>query len=335
MSTRILLLGLILFGSLPLSAIAQTDGDESFASSTNNEDASDLWYEIEPIMGRIDVGDFVVGPGRTEVEIQPGQTLVQYVTVTNRISDERSFQLQIEDITGTADGSAAVRVLEGERGPYSVQDYMSFPEEAITLKLGERARIPVTISVPEDAEPGGYYGSVLVSTIRTGQSAAGAPRNPIIARVGSHFFITVPGEQLTDGSLIDLSITPTQLWHESGPISFALAYENTGSIHVNPYGELRIYNTFGSEVGYQALEPWFVLPKSIRTREVDWNREFLFGRYVAEAAINRGYEDIIDTRSVVFWVLPWRFLLIVAVSICLITFLLRLFFKTFEFKRRG
>ena len=39
------------------------------------------------------------------------------------------------------------------------------------LELGERARIPVTITVPADAEPGGHYGSVFISTIRKGETA--------------------------------------------------------------------------------------------------------------------------------------------------------------------
>ena len=51
------------------------------------------WFESERISGSIDVGDFVVGPGRTEIAIEPGETVVQIVTVTNRISDDRTFRL--------------------------------------------------------------------------------------------------------------------------------------------------------------------------------------------------------------------------------------------------
>lgn len=325
----ILYLSVVTVGLLPLTSFAQNE-----ATSTPVT-AEETWYEVERLIGRVDVGDFVVGPGRTEIELEPGESAIQYITVANRISDDRTFLIQVEDITGTTDGSSALRVLDGERGPYSVRDYITFPEDTITLGLGERARVPVRITVPADAEPGGYYGSVLISTIRNGSSDGNTPSNPIIARVGSHFFVTVPGEQLESGSLTDISTLPSQWWYESGPITFALAYENTGSVHVNPYGELRIRNIFGSEVGYQVLDPWFVLPQSVRSREVTWSQEFLFGRYVATAEINRGYDDIVDTQSVVFWVLPWRFLAIIAASVFVIAFLVRLFFKTFEFKRKS
>lgn len=324
-----LVLAALLFTISPLLTQAQ-DRVEA------KDEVDSSWYEIENISGRKDVGDFVVGPGRSEIEVQPGQSVTQYITVTNRISDNREFRLEVEDIAGTQNGSAAVRVLnEGEQSPYSIRDYITFAEDTFTLDLGERAKIPVTIDIPASAEPGGYYGSVLVSTVRSGQSPDGASRNPIIARVGSYFFVTVPGERLQSGSFFDLSVLPTQWWYESGPITLALVYENSGSVHVNPYGELRIYNTFGSEVGYQEIDPWFVLPTSIRSREVEWSREFLFGRYVAEASINRGYDDIIDTQSVAFWVLPWRFLAIVALSTFLIGFLIRLFFSSFELSRKS
>lgn len=326
---------LLLFLVTPFFVAAESTTTPAVATTTSETVTEEPWYKLERITGNIDVGDFVVGPGRTEVSLKPGETVVREVSITNRISEARKFKLQIEDISGTADGSAAMQVIEGERGPYSIRDYISFPENEFTLNLGERARIPVTITVPGDAEPGGFYGSVLVSTVRLGSDGESvAPRNPIIARVGSHFFLTVEGEQNVGGKTFDITTLPSQWWYESGPITFGVAYENTGSIHVNPYGELSIKNFFGEEVGYVEMDPWFVLPQSIRTREIVWNREFLFGRYTAVATVNRGYDDILDEVQVTFWVLPWKLLALLFGGVFVIIFTLRLFFKTFEFKRK-
>lgn len=317
-------------------AYAQTALDQVTTTSTDLVTVPDTdWYEVEKIFGRVDVGDFVVGPGRTEIALQPGETVTRELFVTNRISERRTFKLSVEDIRGTADGSAALQVVEGERGPYSVRDYISFPEDAITLDLGERARIPVTISVPADAEPGGFYGSILVSTIRLGSDGSEvAPRNPIIARVGSHFFLTIAGDVTTSGQTLGLNTLPSQYWYESGPLTFGISYENNGSIHLNPYGELSVTNFMGEEVGYVELDPWFVLPQSIRTREIKWDRDFLFGRYTARATVNRGYDDILEEVQVTFWVLPWKLLALLFGTVFLVTMLFRLFFKNFEFKRR-
>ena len=294
------------------------------------------WYRSEQISGNIQVGDFVVGPGLAELEVSPGETIVAEISVTNRIEDNKTFKIEVEDITGSADGSKSVSLTGDERGPYSLRDYISFPNDTFTLDLGERARIPVTITVPTDAEPGGFYGSVLISTDRIADTAPGevVPRSPIIARVGSLFFVTVRGEIERSGKVLDITTLNDSLWYEEGPIDLAISYENTGSVHLNPYGELSITNMFGEQVGYVELEPWFVLPKSIRLREITWDREFLLGRYTVTAKINRGYDNVIDEVSTTFWVLPWKIVLGTFVGIFLIIFIIRTFFKTFEFKRK-
>jgi len=325
------------------SAIAE-EVEVSLAASTTAEavlsaDVStdeEIWYKSERISGNIDVGDFVVGPGRTEIEVRPGETVIQEVTVTNRISAGRTFMLEVEDITGSNDGSSAVSLTGASRGPYSIRDYIKFQENSFVLDLGERVRIPVVISVPPDAEPGGYYGSVLVSTIQpTGVGADAAPRSPIIARVGSLFFLRVLGEAETEGETISISLINDKLVHESGPMELGILYENTGSVHVNPYGALSITNIFGEEVGFVELEPWFVLPSSLRVREVTWDREFLLGRYEVTAKINRGYEDVVDEVTVSFWVLPWKIVGGVFLVLFIIIFSMRAFFRKFEFKRKG
>jgi hypothetical protein len=308
------------------------------AVSSNAPVPTSPWFRVEKLTGdSIQQGDFVVGPGRAEIEVKPGQTIVYEISVANRIDDNRVFNLEVEDVAGSADGSRSVQLLGEERGPYTVKDYITFPEKSFTLDLGDRARIPVTISLPPDAEPGGYYGSVLVSTVKGAERSEvgeSTTESPIVARISTLFFITVPGDIKKSGEMKELSLINKPWWYEKGPIDFNILYENTGSIHLNPYGEIRIKNIFDEEVGFMELEPWFVLPKSLRSKEVKWDREMLLGRYVATAYINRGYDDVVDEKSVVFWVLPWKLMVGTFVGIFIILFLIRLFFRTFEFKKK-
>jgi hypothetical protein len=313
---------------------ASTSSSTTAASSTSQPEVAPSWYKIERIEGVLDVGDFVVGPGRAEVSVAPGETIVQEITITNRISDKRTFKLEVDDITGSADGSSAVSLTDGERGPYSLRDYISFPQDTITLNTGDRARIPVTITIPPDAEPGGLYGSVLVSTDRTPEGDTGGSRSPVIARIGSLFFVIVEGEVERDGQTKSISTVDGNMWYEEGPLELSILYENTGSVHVNPYGEISVTNMFGEQVGFIELEPWFVLPKSLRTRDITWDREFLLGRYTVTAKINRGYDDVVDEVTTTFWVLPWKIVAGTFAILFIIIFSIRAFFRTFEFKRK-
>ncbi len=290
---------------------------------------------LEQIPGTdVQLGDFVVGPGKVEVEVRPGQTVYREVTVTNRIDDNRTFEFYIEDMSGSADGTEAAVLLGDQNGPYSLRDFVSVPSETVTLGLGQRARVPVRISMPENAEPGGYYGAVLVSTVQKNSAGETMVQSPVVARIGTLFFITVPGAAERSGDLLEFSTQNDQRWFQQGPVTFHIAYENTGSVHQNPYGELRITNLFGQEVGYVALDPWFVLPKSVRTREVTWDSELLLGRYKVEATINRGYNDVTDIASLHIWVIPWQLLTTVFVVLFVIIFVFRWFFSKFELKRK-
>ncbi len=290
-------------------------------------------YVIETIPGQDVFGDFVAGPGKVEIEVKPGESVTRNITVTNRMGDTRFFNLDVEDFTGSSDIETPVVLLGDEKGPYSLKDYISFPEKTFELKHGQRAVIPVTISVPTDAQPGALYGSVLSSTAsKPGQN--GGAKNSIIARIGTLFFVTVPGAVDHAGSLKEFSTKDSQQIFGSGPISFRLLYENKGNVYVNPYGEIRIKNFFGKEVKNVEVEPWFAMPNSLRSREVEWKSSFLVGKYTAVASINRGYDNIVDTMEFSFWVIPVKLLVLVVVGIALFLLALRFVVTRFEIRKK-
>lgn len=283
-------------------------------------------------------GDFVVGPGKIDLTIKPGESKTIEMIVSNRTGERKIFNLTMEDATGSQDPASAIVLLGSDRGPYSMRDYVSVPHTSFELGHNERARIPVTVTVPLDAEPGGLYGSVLVDTValesKMGNTGGTVPQSAIIARIGTLFFITIPGDIDTSGTLKNFATVPEKKFFQESPINFGILFENTGSIHLLPYGELRIKNMFDEEVGVVQLDPWFVLPKSIRLREVSWVREFLFGRYTATIYVNRGYENAVDEMSYSFWVLPWKIMLAGFGGVFIVLFIIRAFFRSFEFKRK-
>ena len=156
-------------------------------------------YATEKLPDATVYNDFVVGPGKYQVEMKPGESKIVNMIVTNRLGKEKTFQVQTEDFKGTRDPEKPVTLLDGERGPYSLRDYLSMASTTFVIGHAERVTIPVKISVPTDAQPGGLYGSVVISTVTTGkeqvlegQSSAGT--SPIVTRIGSLFFIRVAGD---------------------------------------------------------------------------------------------------------------------------------------------
>ncbi len=284
-------------------------------------------------------GDIVVGPGKTEVWLDPGTEYTREIIVSNRSGAEKIINISVEDFQGSIDPNATIEFMGAEKGPYSLKDYVKPEINEIILEHGQRLRLPVVISVPSTAEPGGLYGAVMVSASNikeeTGevQEGTAAGKVEIITRVASLFFVRIKGEVVEEGALQDFKTNKN--FYEKGPVTFKVLSENTGNVHLAPYGTIDIKNLLGAQIGQVEIDPWFVMPKSVRTREVKWNTNFLFGKYTAALTLNRGYKDIVDTMQFSFWVIPWKLVLIITIALILVVLLFIWFVSHFELKKKG
>jgi len=77
------------------------------------------------------------------------------------------------------------------------------------------------------------------------------------------------------------------------------------------------------------------MPNSLRYREVKWDRKLGIGRYTATLFLNRGYNNIIDTAKITFWILPWKIILITAALFFIIIFVVWWIATHFEIRRKA
>ena len=285
-----------------------------------------LAYEIERMSDMPVYDDFTIGPGKIEAFLDAGDTTVRNLSITNRLGRAMYFNIELEDSMGSPSGSRSVILLGKERGPYSLKDYL-YPEVmGFVLKHGERMILPVRISIPYGMEPGGLYGSVIISTSPV---SVGLEREDditkgqvqIIARLASLVFVRVKGDADESGFLESFDTVDSKNIYSKGPVRFSLRFRNTGNVHLNPYGKIEIKNILKKEIGEIEIQPYFAMPESLRSREVEWDRGLGLGRYTATISLNRGYQDIVDTMTVSFWILPWKIITIVG-GLCLLLILL-------------
>lgn len=267
--------------------------------------------------------DFVVGPGKIEMELAPGEKGTFDLQISNRLGTTKTFSLTEEDFVGSNNPTETVVLLGNDRGPYSLKDYISIGASTIDIEHGTRVRVPVSVSIPKNAEPGGLYGSVIVGTVSKGETKDSADAvissNPVISRIGTLVFIRIKGEVNESGKLAGLSISGNKkVVFDPSNIRFDLSFQNDGNVHLNPKGTITIKNMLGTSVGTITVEPWFAMPKSLRFREVVWSKTFLFGRYTALASIERGYDKLSDNMSVSFWVIPWKIVLAIFIGLIIV-----------------
>lgn len=296
-----------------------------------------LAYSIEGVPDvPTNLNDFVVGPTRNEFFLNPGESAVKDFYVMNRLGRTMSFKIQTEDFTGSYDPTQTVVLLGDQKGLYSLKDYLKPEITEFTLAHGQRINFKVSVNVPSDAEPGGRYGAILVST-NPGATSTENLENirgsvTVKTRIASLFFVRVNGEVQANAYLKSFKLTNQARFYSKGPISFSLAYQNDGSIHVVPYGAIKIKNLLGKEVGEAPVDSFFSMPTSLRTREITWDKPWLWGRYTATLSLNRGYENIIDQKEVDFWVVPWKIMAVGLAAIILIVFIIILLLRKIEIK---
>ncbi len=285
--------------------------------------------------------DFVLEPAKFEVSLDPGQSVSKDLTITNRMKETRRFKVEVEDFTGSKSGERAVVLMGEERGPYSLKDYIEPELREFSLEPNQKMVMSVKINIPEDAQPGGLYGSVLISSIPTQKETELAEQGAksgavIISRLGALFFVRVNGDVVEKGSMKDFRVIPSKkVFFQNAPTGFEILFQNKGSVHLNPYGVIKIKNILGGVVDEIKVDPYFAMPDSLRYRQVKWGKRILLGRYEATALINRGYDDIVDEMSVSFWILPWKLIVSIFTIILLIVLVGGFFFSKFEIKRKS
>lgn len=285
------------------------------------------------------MNDFVVEPGKTEIFANPGETVTKSISITSRIGKTVKFKLTTEDMVGTNDVDSPIQLLGDEKGPYSIKDLMIPEVNEFSLDPGEKIVIPVTITIPADAEPRGYYGALIVSnepevlSDENVKDTEGQAR--LISRIGSLFFLRINGEGKEGGNIDSFKVTgPSKPFYESRPSGFEIGFKNTGNVHLVPHGKITIKNILGKDVGEINVDAYFSLPDSIRYRNVLWSAGTGLGRYTATLSLFPGYGNENQEASVSFWIIPWKILAATFAGLVILISLIYYILTRFELKKK-
>lgn len=291
-------------------------------------------------VGAAGQNDFILEPAKHDVLVVPGETQEKTISVTNRTDTALEFSIIIEDFTGSDNPSQQVRLLGDEVGPYSLKQFVQPEIDTFMLASGERITIPVTIALPEDAEPRGYYGAVIISgkNPEDGNNVGTGPTTEIITRLGSLFLVRVAG-QAEESSVLELfkARGATKTFYTNHPDAFEFAVRNTGNVHLVHYGQVIIKNIFGKDVAQLPINAYFSLPDAVRYQEVSWPQSFRIGRYTAVLDIHKGYGDkdlATHQMSSSFWVIPLHVIVPILIIVILLGFGVAFITKQFEIKRK-
>lgn len=264
-----------------------------------------------------------IQPLKATHTLNPGASVSGVVEITNAGDNAVNVEVSVEDFV-PLEGTYNIQIVERAPGVSTVRDWVFLDApSSFVLERGALRRVPYTIRAPENAEPGGHFGVALFKASELPEN--GGQQLKVGTRVGMLILVTIPGNRLEQGSVLDFSAPRFIEW---GPIRFVVKFKNTGTVHFEPKGVIRITNMFGREIGTIPVGGHAVLPTGVKDIPIEADvGGTLLGRYAATLTLNDGSGNEIAARRTAFWVFPIWYVVAFFGTIAVLYLLIRFFRK--------
>lgn len=285
--------------------------------------------------------NLTVSPHFVNIATDPGEPVTSQIKVRNNSNVREYLQIQLARFEPDTAGESPVIVDIDPRDEFP--SWVSFEQTEFALEPNENKIIRFTITPSSDAAFGYYY-AVVVNRIaenaedNSGAVITGAPAVPVLLEVRSP-------NTTREVQLVEFSTD--RLFYEYLPVTFNIKVNNTGNIHVIPFGDIFIDWGGVPEVGIIPVNPTRgnVLPNTSRTYASQWDDAFIvrvpkeengrtvtndvgetlyevrwdltkgdkfrIGKYTANLLLvyDNGQRDVPIEQTISFWVVPIRLIL--------------------------
>jgi len=279
-----------------------------------------------------------VSPTLFEMTANPGQEWKSNVRVINSNEFDITIYANVVNFAPKGEGGNGLflPVFERETQGMTLAEWVDISNEPVVISSQQTAEIPFTVSVPMGANPGGHFAAILIGT-KPPVNEKNVPKVQTSQMVTSLFFVRIAGDVIESGAIREFRTTSSFLTKSEATLE--LRFENKGNVHIQPQGDIRIYNMWGQERGIIPInrQSHFgnVLPESIRKFTFSWKGEWALadiGRYSAQVTLGYGLDGrkFVSSKTY-FWVVPIKemmfILLGIGIFIALIVWMVRLYVR--------
>lgn len=284
-----------------------------------------------------------ISPVRLEITGDRGTTVHGEFMIVNDQPSDTTYYASFENFEAQGE-SGTPNFTPGRDGLASWID----ASREIALKSQERKTVPFSITIPANADPGGYFAAIFLGT--TPPDTSGGVKVSIGGRVGLLILLKVSGPIKEAGGIIEFNLQDKKQIYTGLPLNFYYRFRDDGADRVKPAGQIIVKNMLGMQTVQLDANPsqGNVLPSSVRRFEIPWGtplkesdsrsfgaalarqmQSWHFGYYTATLHLTYGDTVVQNiSREIHFWIVPWQ-LLSVIVAILLFV----LWFFTFGIKR--
>ena len=279
-----------------------------------------------------------IAPPVLNLTADPGQVIDAQISLRDVSAVSLIVSSEVNDFTAdptNENGSPKILLDNAEPSPYSLIKWVA-PLPQMTLKPKQIENLPVRITVPRNAAPGGYYGTIRFTAKPADIKEQGMS---LSASLGALIMIRVNGAATESMTLADFYVSKTgnKGWFfDSLPVTFTERITNTGNVFEQPRGNILLKDIFGKTAANinVNLESRNVLPQSTRKFEQeftahDLGNTFLFGPYTAELTLDYGSHQKLVGKTTL-WVIPWQLIIGLLAVLIIVILLGRLLLKRYN-----
>ena len=209
---------LVILSATATTALRASAAEIPAASPAQASGAGQVAWSMMPVI--TDIGE---ERSNFAYALEPGAVVEDAVLVRN--SGATALDLAVYGSDAFTDGSGALDIATAETGSDAIGAWIAPSLATVHVEPGEVTRIPFSVAVPADAQPGEHAGALLTVLQSTGETVS------VDMRYATRVTVTVAGD-LTAGLALDeaqLSVT-TGFWPwESASADVSYAVANTGN----------------------------------------------------------------------------------------------------------
>lgn len=293
-------------------------------------------------LGVMSAQALTISPARAEITGDPGETISDSFLLINEQNADQTFYTSVENFDSQGETGTPNFTTSKEGLPAWIK-----VGDKVTLKKGERVKVPYSVVIPKDADAGGHFAAIFLSTV---PPSANESQVSVGAKVGMLVLLKVTGNVKENGGLLTFVLKQGSKVLTSLPVDFVYRFKNDGNDRVKPEGQIVVKNMFGMTTAKVDANPSLgnVLPGSIRRYEVHLGdkeapppsapffeqvtfqkNNFAVGLYFADITLKFGNAGS-ATSTLTYFMFPWQLLTVVLVVVLVILVLLVTMLKRYN-----
>ena len=213
------------------------------------------------------------------------------LTYTNNTKTNITLSLSVSDFNELEEGYAInfLSPKDASNYKYSLSSWISFETKSLELLPGEQKSVKISVD-KQRITKGGHYASIQAEVVQTDNKEKVNLRGIISALL---FVRASTGKEIEDGSINTFKSIQNSIEY---PDTYLLRLENSGNVHVIPYGIIQVYDPLGNLIAKGILNEGSLdaLPESIRrydTKVTTYQKVLLPGFYTAKISLHFGKTD--------------------------------------------